>query len=160
MVNEQTPSQKSKEPLRWRSRVRAVLGLALLLGMPVAGQSPFQQQFPAGNTPRLGQHPPDSDSPFGGRQDSSSLDEKRVRLLNAARQKSMVSDADKLLKLAKELNDEVAGGDSATMTDAQLRKVAEIAKLAKNVKEKMSFSVGGFPSVSPSPTVTLGPDVP
>lgn len=86
------------------------------------------------------------------------MDDKRLRLLNAQRQKSMVSDADKLLKLAKELNDEVASGDSATLTDAQLRKVAEIAKLAKSVKEKMRYSVGGFPSVSPLPIMT--PEVP
>ena len=33
------------------------------------------------------------------------------------------------------------------MTDAQLRKVAEIAKLARSVKEKMSFSVGRIPEL-------------
>jgi hypothetical protein len=38
------------------------------------------------------------------------------------------------------------------MTDAQLRKVAEIAKLARSIKEKMSFSVGGYPSFKGPPT--------
>ena len=81
--------------------------------------------------------------PFG---DEATPAEKRVLMLNAARQKSLVSDTEKLLRLAKELNDEMAGADSATMTDAQLRKVAEIGKLAKSVKEKMSFSTGAYPT--------------
>ena len=76
-----------------------------------------------------------------------------MRLLNAERQRSIVSETEKLLKLARELNDEVAESDSSSMTDQQMRKVEEIAKLAKSVKEKMSFSVGGFPNVNTPMTV-------
>ena len=54
---------------------------------------------------------------FPPRADLSSLDgddydpvmmERRMRALNIERQKQMVADANKLLKLARELNDEVA----------------------------------------------------
>jgi hypothetical protein len=76
--------------------------------------------------------------------DTQSIEyEKHLRLLNAERQKSMVADAAKLLKLAQALNDELAAqpGDP---TPAQLRKMAEIEKLARSVKEDMSTSVRGL----------------
>ena len=39
-----------------------------------------------------------------------------MRALNTERQKQMVSDTDKLLKLARELNDEVAKANTGTLT--------------------------------------------
>ena len=133
-----------------RLAVRWALGLALLLGIPVAGQSPYP---PTASNGRLGQQYPDSGSPFG--QDSNSPEQRRIRMLNAERQKALISDAEKLLKLAKELNDEVAG-DSGPMSDEELRKVAEIGKLAKSVKEKMSYSVGGYPGLNTPLTTPPG----
>jgi hypothetical protein len=38
------------------------------------------------------------------------------------------------------------------MSDAQMRKVAEIGKLARSIKEKMSYTAGALPSLtSPMP---------
>ena len=99
--------------------------------------------LPQPNNGQLNQRYPDRNPQFGGQ--DSAPDQKRLRLLNAERQKSMISDADKLLKLAQELNADIAGADTSTLTDAQMRKLAEIAKLAHNVKEKMRFSVGPPP---------------
>lgn len=134
------------------SGLRSVIGLTLLLGIPVAGQSPYQQ-FPSPNsgTGQYGKHYPDPNSPFG--QDPNSPEQKRIRALNAERQKSLVSDAEKLLKLARELNDELAQNTSGAMSAEQLRKVEEIGKLAKSVKEKMSFTAGGFPSLTIPPPI-------
>ncbi len=64
--------------------------------------------------------------------------EKRLRALNTERQKLMVADAGKLLKLAKELNDEVAASNTGSLTPEQLHKIAEIEKLARSVKERMT----------------------
>jgi hypothetical protein len=125
-----------------RQAVRFAVSLALLLGIPVAGQAPVQQ-LPQPNGSPLGQRYPDRSGPFGGPE--TPPDQKRLRQLNVERQKSLISDAAKLLKLARELNEEMAGADSSSMTDAQMRKLGEIAKLAHNVKEKMSYSVGGAP---------------
>lgn len=122
----------------------------LLLGLPIAGQSPFQQ-FPTPNSGQYGKHYPDPNSPFG--QDPNSPEQKRIRALNVERQKSLVSDTEKLLKLARELNDELAQNTSGTMSPEQLRKVEEIGKLAKSVKEKMSFTAGGFPSLTIQPPI-------
>lgn len=71
--------------------------------------------------------------------------EKRLRALNAERQKELVADTNKLLKLASELDAEVARSDSANLTPAQLHKVAEIEKLAHSVREKMATSVRSIP---------------
>lgn len=72
-------------------------------------------------------------------------EEKLLRALNADRQKSMVSDANKLLRLVNELNSEIAHNNPDLLTPSQLRKMAEIEKLAHSVKDKMSTSVRGTP---------------
>jgi hypothetical protein len=149
VVDERSQSRKQKEARRRRWAVRCVLGFGLLLGIPGVGQAPYPQ-FPSNNSGKYGQHNPSSAGPFDT---ESAPDPKRLRLLNAERQKSIVSDSEKLLKLARELNDEVAGSDSLSLTDAQLRKVAEIGKLARSVKEKMSFSVGPNPELNKPPNL-------
>jgi hypothetical protein len=75
--------------------------------------------------------------------------------MNADRQKSMVSDADKLVKLARQLDAEIASNPTDELTPEELRKVAEIEKLAHNVKAKMAQSFGGGPEIRPSP-VSVG----
>ena len=72
--------------------------------------------------------------------------ERLLRTLNADRQKSMIADTNKLLRLVNELNAEVASTNPDSLTAAQLHKVAEIEKLAHNVKDKMSTSVRGTPA--------------
>ena len=155
MVMDESTESKKLMPFRRPGLVLSLaVGLALVLGISVAGQSPFAQ-FPSSNNGRSEQRSPDSTGGQFG-QDSNSPDKKRMRLLNAERQKSLISDTEKLLKLARELNNEVSENDSTSMNDAQLRKVAEIGKLAHNVKEKMSYSVGGFPDQITPLTITPG----
>jgi hypothetical protein len=69
-------------------------------------------------------------------------EQKRLRALNAERQKVIVADTEKLLKLAKELKQETSDDTSAPPSGDQLRKLAEIEKLARNVKEKMTYTMG------------------
>ncbi|WP_157439641.1 hypothetical protein [Terracidiphilus gabretensis] len=73
---------------------------------------------------------------------------RRMHLLNAARQKSMVSDAERLLALARELNAGVGAGGNALSAGQRMRMAADIEKLAHNVREKMSY-VPGTPSAPP-----------
>jgi hypothetical protein len=73
------------------------------------------------------------------------MDAKRIGVLNRMRQKSIVDDTTKLLILARQLN-----ADSATLSDSErMHKAAEIEKLAKSVKDKMSYAIGDNP-VAPS----------
>jgi hypothetical protein len=87
-----------------------------------------------------------SDIP-GGNPD---LDQEKVlRTLNAERQKSLVADTNKLLRLAKQFNDEIAHTNPDQLTPEQIRQLAAIEKLAHSVKEKMSTSVRGTPAFQP-----------
>ncbi len=121
--------------------------VAMLFLMALALLGGARAVAPAGQAPipnPLNQHP---QSPFDAYGDmDSAVAEKQLRALNVERQKSMVADAGKLLKLAGELHAEIDGGSSASLTLAQLRKVAEIEKLAHSVKQKMSQTVGGGPA--------------
>jgi len=130
---------------------RQTLALALVLVFPWGGQISTQQRpayDPSLQNPRntLGRSETDSD------EIELMREEKRLRLLNAERQKSMVADTDKLLKLVRDFNAEVAKEDSSTLTPNELRQLGEIERLAHNVKDKMSTSVRGVPVyLQPSP---------
>ena len=142
-MNEQRPALLSLRLVRLAGlSALLVLGLALATVRQAAGQSPHPE--PQGPfQPPLNQH-------LGGVLDDVGDNDpveaaRRLRALNEMRQKSMVSDTDKLLKLANELNTEIASANSETLTPDQLHKLAMIEKLARSVKEKMSTPVGGLP---------------
>jgi hypothetical protein len=99
----------------------------------------------------------DMDQPIGGNAGTPVYLERRLRQLNAVQHKSLVEDTDKLLKLVTELNSEISRTNTSTLTPEQLRKVAEIEKLAHNVKDKMRTSVRGAPDFeerSPLPPIS------
>ena len=98
-------------------------------------------------------HPyyPPTEPPFESSDGYDTVEaERRLNALNIERQKEMVSDTNKLLKLARELNEEVAASNTATLTFDQIHKIAEIEKLARSVKEKMADGVSRpLPSAEP-----------
>ena len=136
-------------PIRAKSlRMRhATLAFALMLALP-------------GGTQKLSSLPEPRAVPLAGQRAGGPIaetgngdpveQEKRLRALNAERQKSLVADTNKLLKLARELEDEVDHTNPDTLTPAQLRKVGEIEKLAHSIKEKMSTSVRGTQDFRPA----------
>ena len=127
-----------------------VLGLALLGWAQYApsGGAVLGQNLP-GTRPLGGPGPGIETDPFGG--------EKRLRALNADRHKSLVSDTDKLLKLARQLDAEIASNPTDELTPEELHKIGEIEKLAHNVKTKMAQSFGSGPQFRPSPVPLGGP---
>jgi hypothetical protein len=74
---------------------------------------------------------------------NSTFQARRIRELNVERQKEMVSDADRLLKLTAQLNAEVAHNHLSTLTPDQLHMLERIEKLARSVRDKMSNPVQG-----------------
>ncbi len=96
-MDEQAQIRRKAGVGRKRRAMRFALGLALVLGMPVAGQSPYPQ-FPSTNNGKLGRNYPDTNTQLGA---DLATDPKRMRVLNAERQKEMVSDTEKLLQLAQ-----------------------------------------------------------
>lgn len=137
------------------SRGLAVALLSLSSGTSVApaGQqsnNPFQQPKSPSNP--FGQRP---DSPFGGiEQQDPIFAARQLRALNAERQKALVSDTDKLVKLARELNAEIAEGKNPDLTPPQIRKIANIEKLAHEVKQKMTLTIS-----NPPPSHDVTPDI-
>ncbi len=116
------------------------------------------------------QYAPSSSSPLGnlpGARTQSEADpaietepvwgEKRMHALNADRHKSLVSDTDKLVKLARQLDAEIASNPSDGMTPGELHKLGEIEKLAHNVKTKMAQSFEGGPGFRPLTIPVGGP---
>ena len=122
---------------RWKLSLCWGLGFAMVFviasghggALPVSS-SPGYHQSPSSDA-----HGPS----IIGRLMIPSMMERRIRALNNERQKEMVTDTNKLLKLAQDLNDEIAAKNAGTLTFDQLRKIAEIEKLAHSVKEKMAM---------------------
>ncbi len=136
----------SANPITSKGRVRhiwapiALLGLVLLLC--VGGLSQQGGAVQNSGVPRsvfLQQAP----SPFGpfDQQPISPEAQRRMNMINNARQKSLVADSDKLLALATELSREIAKSNSGELSPEQIRKVAAIEKLAHNVRDKMVMPV-------------------
>jgi hypothetical protein len=118
-----------------------ILAAALASGA-LPGSQAWGQNTPAQPHPMI----PQPLGPLGNQDDDAAgpnQDEQLLRVLNAQRQKSLVADTDKLLRLANELNAEIARTGPAALTPDQLHKLAEIEKLARSVREKMATSVRG-----------------
>lgn len=67
----------------------------------------------------------------------ASMEEDQAKLRNIERQKRLVEDTTKLLKLANELKVDVDKSNKDTLSLDVIRKADEIEKLAHSVKEKM-----------------------
>ena len=125
---------------------KAIRILGLVVAANLLGPVVWAQSGGAPNLAPIFQQDPNIGMSLG---DTPRMMARRAKALNEMRQKSMVSDANKLLKLAMELNAIDKDGIGIS-PEARLKKLAEIEKLAKSVREKMSYSV----SASPTP---LGP---
>jgi hypothetical protein len=126
---------------------RAAMLMAFFLVLPLGGAQNSPTGHIGGLPQPIGQGV--GDSPLGGLNNGSPDDPeqaRRIRMLNAERQKSLVADTVKLLKLANELNAVMAKDDASAPTQAEIRKVANIEKLARNVEEKMKITVIGTPN--------------
>ena len=95
---------------------------------PVMGPPPMT----GANMPSIGGRNDPMNDPLNGR-----MEEQQAKSRNSDRQKRLVSDADKLVILTKELKDQIeAPGKSSEPGDLG-RKAEEIEKLAKSVKDRM-----------------------
>lgn len=134
----------------------ATVGVAgLVLGVTLLGWAQYGPSGggPPGNVP--GNRPQNG---VGTSIESDPLwGDKRIGAMNAERHKSMVSDTDKLLKLARQLDAEIASNPSEGLTPEELHKIGEIEKLAHNVKAKMAQSFGAGPQLHPSQIPMGGP---
>lgn len=118
------------------------LAIALQSSLPAPSQTGGARGF--GQTQPIGQ-PALGPMDAGTWNNGSYALERQLRFMNAARQKELVSDTNKLLKLVMEYDSEIGRENPTVLTASQLRKLAEIERLARSVKDKMSTSVRGVP---------------
>ena len=141
----------------------ASMGLAVLLALAFA--SAVRSQSSGGSNGGQGQgqgsmHPFSQHSDLGppSPEDADpAMMERRMRALNNERQKQIVADTDKLLKLARELNEEVAKANAGSWTPDELHKIADIEKLARNVRQKMTEGFGQPQTIPPQVPMGLRP---
>lgn len=128
-------------------RRKVIAGIAVLVVAIAAAFSAYAQYSSSDSQStrvRSGQ------SGFGdGPNDDPVFEAKRMKALNADRHRQMVSDTEKLVKLARQLDVEIASNPTDRLTPEELQKVAAIEKLARNVKMKMAQSFGGGPDFRP-----------
>jgi hypothetical protein len=134
-------SSERLRPQRGSGAAPAAALMGILLILPLGGAQSHIGGLPqpigqSVGDPALGNSDRNPDDPDQAR---------RLRALNAERQKSLVADTVKLVKLANELNAVMAKEDAPAPTQADLRKLADIEKLAHSVKEKMKVTVIGTP---------------
>lgn len=137
-TGETTPRENPNSLLgRLASIAARSLAATLLFGIPIAGQSPGipvpQPGLDHGQS--SSRFPMQSPGDAGG---NSGMQAKQIKALNLMRHKQMVDDSAKLLLLAKQLNEE----SGSLSPSERVHKAAEIEKLAKSVKDKMSYAVG------------------
>lgn len=123
----------------WHAHVipAAILGLGVLVLMcGPAVRSQFGAGNPFGKSEKT-QHdfPHESVSNQAGA--NQVITEQQRVALNVQRQKQLVADSDRLLKLAQELNDEVGASGSRSLTAEQVEKLSQIEKLARSVRDGM-----------------------
>jgi hypothetical protein len=78
-----------------------------------------------------------------------------MKALNTDRHRSMVSDTEKLVQLARQLDAEIASNPTDELTPRELQEIVAIEKLAHNVKVKMAQSFGAGPEFR-SPIIDIG----
>ncbi len=120
-----------------------LLGVALLLGLPCGGQNGSRNDQSISR--QMQTQTSDMDVNLVGDMGDPRYTERRLRQLSIAQHKSMVDDTGKLLKLVTELNAEISSTNPSELTAEELRKVAEIEKLARSVKDKMRTSLKSAP---------------
>lgn len=140
---------------RGRSTMRQLSGalwmvLLLAFAWGLRGHTQSQSNTTQMSAPRM----PD-DHRFGSVASDEDYDqmiiERRLRALNVERQKQLVADTNRLLKLTQDLHAAVSSENTGAWTPDELRKLVEIEKLAHNVKERMANGVGSAPSLAPTP---------
>lgn len=136
---------------------RRIFWIAVALLLAVGGVSTLDAQLTTvqnnGRVPTTGQLPV-----TGPVHTTSVFQQRRIQQLNAERQKEIVSDTDKLVRLIADLNTDVANNHSTSLNPDQLRMLAKIEKLAKSVKDKMVNPVQGtiFDDAFPPPMAPVG----
>ena len=107
----------------------AVVGALLIMACPL-GVSAWQAQ----QTQPLSNPAADAWKRVGV---NDSAEVRQAQLLRVQRQKQLISDSDKLLKLATDLKQQIDSTPAQTLSADSMKKAAEIEKLAHNLRQQL-----------------------
>jgi len=114
-------------------RSRSLLISFVLLSAACCAVPAYAQVAPGSPNPNV----PGVAPSFGDSSPDAAMAAKMSKERNADRQKTIVSETNQLLDLAKQLKDAVDKSDKDQLSLQVVRKAEEIEKLAKDVKSKM-----------------------
>jgi len=124
---------------------RAVLVLcataSVTLGQTTNPQAQLSQPQPkVDSLTRADNRVPDANQVMKMREQQAK--KKIFQAANIERKRQLAEDSGLLLKLAEELNTEVAKASTDTLSPTEMRKIEDIERLAHNVQQKMKLTVG------------------
>ena len=140
----------------------AAFAFCIAVGVFCSYLAPAQRNSPMPNYPLPNRpgvpnvDPLDMPQGFPGDPMQNRRNERRLQYLNAERQKSMVAETNRLVKLAADLNAQINSGEHTQLTLDQARQLAEIEKLAHRIRDRMSTSVRQAPSMLSGPPMFPG----
>ena len=115
--------------LRWSARIGLLI---VFLAFSTSAQQRTTQPGRRGPLTGADDEPPDIAT--------IEMERKQIKLMNEERQKHLVSDTDKLLRLAGELRSDVNGTSKSGVSADTARKANEIEKLARGIRSKMTIA--------------------
>ena len=126
---------------RYFCLVALVFGSVLMLVLPGSAQAPPSMNNNGSSVSQRFPQIRPFEEPRPVSPATAIFEERRLQALNAAQHKAVVDDTDKLVKLVAELNKEISSSNARSLTPQQLQMVAEIEKLAHNVRDKMRMTI-------------------
>ena len=151
---------------RSRTKRRSAVGtlaqclsvLVLSCGLTLAhSQAPTQGPDPTFSSPNAGSMSREGMSDGSGRIDSVES-ARRQRMQRAVIRQTIAEDMSRLLQLAQDLNDDINKERPEMLTQVELKKYAEIGKLAHRLKSEMKNYGTAGPQLQPLPGLIPAPD--
>ncbi len=154
-----SPQRNSSACLCTFAAISSCLGFMLLTSSPAIAraQSPTQGPDPTYSSPNASTTSHEGLNDGLGRVDPVEASRRRQAQRAAIRQ-DIAADSTRLLQLAQELNDEIKQQHPEALTQAELKKYADIGKLAHKLKAEMKdFGTAGI-QIQPLPGIVPAPD--
>lgn len=132
------------------------MGLGTFLSAFALAQAPTQGPDPTYTSPNAGSMSRQSMS--DGADIDSVVAARRQQVQKAEIRQSIAADSTRLVQLAQELSDQIRQEHPETLTQVELKKYAEIGKLAHRLKSEMKTYGTAAPQIQPLPGLVPVPD--
>jgi hypothetical protein len=136
----------------------AAWSILLFACVAIHAQTPMQGRDPSFTSPNAGSMSHESMSDGAGRIDP--VEAARIQQVQKFQiRQSIAEDSTRLVQLAQQLSDQISHDQPDTLTQAELKKYAEIGKLAHKLKTEMKNYGTAGPQIQPLPGLVPNPDL-